>query len=132
MAAGPYQYGKRSKTRLKGVHPDLRAVFELAITLSPDLDWTILEGVRTSARQRQLVAEGKSQTFRSRHLTGHAVDAVALVDGEIVWDIELQRRINGYVQEAAKALGVKVEWGGNWKTLVDGPHWQLSWKDHPR
>lgn len=136
MAGRTLTYGQRSESRFIGVHPELVAVFRDALVLSsqdPDpIDWTILEGVRTMARQRQLVAEGASQTMKSRHLSGHAIDAVAIVNGEIVWDIHLQRRINLFVQRAARKRGVIVEWGGNWKTLVDGPHWQLPWREYPR
>ena len=60
-----YELSKRSKDRLTGVHPDLVRVVEKAISIS-DIDFTVLEGVRSIARQEQLVKSGASQTMRSR------------------------------------------------------------------
>ena len=121
-----YRLGKRSKERLKGVHPDLVRVVERAIEIT-DIDFGVLEGLRTSERQKQLVAAGASRTMRSRHLTGHAVDLGAWVDGEFRWDWPLYHKISKAVKQAAKELGVPIEWGGDWKSFKDGPHWQLPW-----
>ena len=121
-----YRLGKRSKERLKGVHPDLVRVVERAIEIT-DVDFGVLEGLRTSERQKQLVAAGASRTMRSRHLTGHAVDLGAWVDGEFRWDWPLYHKISKAVKQAAKELGVPVQWGGDWKSFKDGPHWQLPW-----
>ena len=46
--------GTRSKDRLKGVHPDLVKIVELAITLTA-VDFTVLERLRSQASQVQLV-----------------------------------------------------------------------------
>ena len=63
---------------LEGVHPDLVKVVHRAAALS-DIDFTVLEGLRTVARQKQLVKAGASKTMNSRHITGHAVDLAVLV-----------------------------------------------------
>ena len=68
-----YSLGKRSKQKLDGVHEDIVAVVELAISKS-EYDFTILEGLRSVERQKELVDTGKSTTMNSRHLNGHAVD----------------------------------------------------------
>lgn len=125
-----YTLGQRSKTRLEGVHPDLVKVVQLAITLSSQ-DFTVLEGLRSKARQAELVATGASKTYRSRHLTGHAVDLGAWVNGTVSWDWSLYGSINRAMQDASTELGIPVEWGGNWTTFKDGPHFQLPWKDYP-
>jgi peptidoglycan L-alanyl-D-glutamate endopeptidase CwlK len=72
--------GQRSLSRLEGVHPDLVRVVKRAAAIS-DLDFTVLEGLRTLERQRKLRAEGASKTLNSRHLTGHAVDLAPLING---------------------------------------------------
>ena len=76
---------KKSIDRLSGVHPDLVAVVQLAIQLS-DIDFQVIEGVRSKARQLQLVEAGASKTLNSRHLTGHAVDLCALINDSVRWD----------------------------------------------
>ncbi len=125
-----FRLGRRSKSRLKGVHEDLVLVVERAIEIS-DVDFTVLEGLRDIERQRRLVAQGASTTMRSRHLTGHAVDLGAWVDGEVRWDWPLYHKISDAMKSAALELGIPLEWGGDWRTFKDGPHFQLPWKTHP-
>jgi peptidoglycan L-alanyl-D-glutamate endopeptidase CwlK len=125
-----FALGPRSKSRLKGVHPDLVKVVERAIQVS-DVDFTVLEGLRSIDRQRTLVSAGASNTLNSRHLTGHAVDLGAWVDNEVRWGWPLYARINAAMQQAAKELAVPIEWGGGWRTFKDGPHYQLPWKEYP-
>lgn len=120
----------RSRTRLKGVHPALVAVVELAITKSP-VDFMITEGLRTPERQASLVKAGASQTLKSRHLTGHAVDVAALVDGQVRWDWPLYGLISAAFKSAAAELKTPIIWGGDWKSLRDGPHFELDRKVFP-
>ena len=126
-----YSLGLKSKLRLQGVHPDLVKVVERAIEITR-VDFTVLEGMRTETRQRRLVKKGASTTMRSRHLTGHAVDLGAYVDGTVRWDWPLYYTIADAMKQAAQELKVDMEWGGDWKSFPDGPHYQLSWKSYPR
>ena len=125
-----YTLGSRSKKRLEGVHPDLVRVVERAIELT-EVDFTVLEGMRTVARQKKLVAKGASTTMNSRHLTGHAVDIGAWIDGTVRWDWPLYYKLADAMKQAAKELNVDLEWGGDWKSFKDGPHYQLSWAAYP-
>ena len=125
-----FKLGKRSQERLVGVHPDLVKVVERAITLTT-VDFTVLEGLRTPERQAQLVKAGASQTMNSRHLTGHAVDLGAWVGGQVRWDWPLYHKIAKAMKMAASDLEIAIEWGGDWASFVDGPHWQLPWKEYP-
>lgn len=120
----------RSRMRLRGVHPDLVRVVERALNIT-EVDFTVTEGLRTAARQKELVAAGASQTMKSRHLTGHAVDLAALVAGQVRWDWPLYEKIAYAMKEAAIDLNVPVVWGGDWKTLKDGPHFELDRKYYP-
>ena len=122
-----YQLGTRSLQNLSGVHPDLVAVVKRAIELT-EQDFTVLEGIRNINRQRELVKTGKSTTMNSRHLTGHAVD---IAPWPISWDWEYFYPIADAMKEAAEELDVALEWGGDWKSFPDGPHYQLSRKTHP-
>jgi peptidoglycan L-alanyl-D-glutamate endopeptidase CwlK len=118
----------RSEKNLTGVHPDLVKVVRLAASRAA---FVVTEGLRTAERQAQLVAAGASQTQKSRHLTGHAVDLAALVGDEIRWDWPLYKKLADVMKQAAKELNVPLEWGGDWTTLKDGPHFQLPWKQYP-
>ena len=124
-----YSFGERSLSRLVGLHPDLRKIMDRAIATTT-IDFTVLEGLRTLERQKQLVAAGASKTLNSRHLDGHAVDIAPFLDGEIRWDWPLYNKLSVIVKQAAKDVNLPIEWGGDWK-FKDGPHWQLPWKQYP-
>ncbi|CCO44660.1 conserved hypothetical protein [Vibrio nigripulchritudo SOn1] len=125
-----YRLGKRSRQHLVGVHPDLVRVVERAINIT-SVDFTVLEGLRTIERQRRLLSSGASTTLRSRHLTGHAVDLGAWVDGTVDWSWPLYYKIADAMKQAAEELRIPIEWGGDWRTFKDGPHYQLPWAQYP-
>jgi peptidoglycan L-alanyl-D-glutamate endopeptidase CwlK len=126
-----YQFGARSLARLNGVHPDLVRVMKRAISCST-IDFTVLEGLRTLERQKQLMASGATRTMNSRHLTGHAVDVAPLINGEVRWDWPLYHQLAAVIKKAAMELEVPIQWGGDWRSFKDGPHWELTWKAYPR
>lgn len=120
-----FKLSQRSINRMAGVNEDLVRVVKLTITRSP-LDFSITEGLRTIERQRELVAQKKSQTMKSRHIIGEAVDICVLIDGKANWDFENYRKVADVFKTCAKELGVAITWGGDWKTLKDGPHFQIE------
>lgn len=131
-----FAFGARSRSRLASVHPDLQRVLLRAIGVSA-IDFTILEGLRTIERQRLLFAQGATRTMRSRHLPhpadglSRAVDVAPFVDGEVRWDWPLYYRLATIIKNAAAKEHVLVDWGGDWRTFKDGPHWQLPWTNYP-
>ena len=124
-----YNFSARSLRNLGGVHGDLQKVAARALELT-EIDFMVIEGLRTEDRQRDLMAKGATKTMNSRHLTGHAIDVAAWV-GEIRWDWALYDKIAVAFKQAAKELNVDLEWGGDWKSFKDGPHFQLSWSKYP-
>lgn len=125
-----FHLSKRSLQSLSGVHPDLVRVIQLAIQRTP-VDFMVIEGLRSAQRQAALVKAGASRTQNSRHLSGHAVDLAAWVDGQIRWDWPLYPRIAEAVKATAHELSVPVVWGGDWPRLRDGPHFELCRKVYP-
>ena len=120
----------RCGQRLAGVHPDLVRVVERAA--KDGTKFRVIEGLRSMDRQAELVRAGKSQTMRSRHLTGHAVDLAALDEaGRVTWARPAYEALASQVKAAAAAEGVPVEWGGDWRSFFDGPHFQLPWSAYP-
>lgn len=126
----PFKFSARSEQRLQGVHPDLVKVVRRALELST-VDFVVVEGLRTLARQKELVKAGASQTLDSRHITGHAVDLAPYIAGQIRWDWPPFYKIAEAMKAAASELGVAVVWGGDWTTFKDGPHWQLDRRVYP-
>ncbi|WP_298159700.1 M15 family metallopeptidase [Brevundimonas sp.] len=125
-----FRLSVRSRARLQGVHPALVGVLEAAILTTP-VDFMVTEGLRTPERQAALVRAGASRTLNSRHITGHAVDVAAVVDGALRWDWPLYPPIAEAVKAAAKIRGVAVVWGGDWPRLRDGPHFELDRRAFP-
>lgn len=121
----------RSLKALDGVQVDLVRVMELARARSP-VRFTVIEGLRTVERQRQLVAQGASKTMNSRHITGHAVDIVPhRPDGNLAFDWPLYYQVAPVIKAAAKEIGVPITWGGDWRSFPDGPHWELPPAKYP-
>lgn len=126
-----YSFSQRSKDRMQGVHPDIVDVMELALSRS-HIDFTVLEGLRSPARQKELYDSGASKTMNSRHLTGHAIDIAPIANGQVTWDWPVYHELAPVVKKAAADLGVDLEWGGDWASFPDGPHWQLSWNTYSK
>ena len=127
-----YVLGKRSLKNLKGVKPLINKIVKRAITKTKQ-DFTVIEGLRTVKRQRQLVRNGFSKTMNSRHITGHAVDIVPYPipgDWKKYKDWQWQA-IADAMKEAAEYYGADLEWGYD-KWGWDKPHYQLSWKKYPK
>ena len=125
-----FTLGTRSRANLQGVHPDLVKVVQRAIQIT-NQDFTVIEGLRDIKRQEELLRKGATQTMNSRHLTGHAVDVAPWVNGQISWDWKYYPEMAKAMKDAAKELKVDLEWGGNWKSFKDGPHFQLTWRSYP-
>ena len=121
---------ERSVQKLDGVHPDLVRVVNRTAE-AKDIIFVVTEGVRSIKRQRELIAAGASTTLRSRHLTGHAVDLAVKVGDEIRWDWPLYAELAEAMKRAARQEGVSIEWGGDWRSFKDGPHFQLPWSAYP-
>ena len=134
-----WAYSQRSLTRLNSCHPDL-IVLMLEALADPECpcDITILEGYRDEKRQNLMLAEGRSQLPwpKSRHneYPSWAVDIAPYVDGAVSWDWEHYEPLAAHVKTVWQRLKMddkvtnlyELEWGGDWSTLRDGPHFQLN------
>lgn len=107
-----YKLGKRSLERLEGVDERMQAVVRAAIGQSKQ-DFSVICGVRTIEEQRKLVAKGASQTMKSKHIDGLAVDLAAYEDG-IRWELNLYDEIADAMKAAAIDCGVAIRWGAAW------------------
>ena len=115
-----YKLGKRSLSRLEGVNEELVTVVKYAIGVTKQ-DFSVICGLRTIDEQRALVAKGASQTLKSKHIDGNAVDLMAYVDGGR-WELNLYDEIADAMKEGAEAAGVKIRWGAAW-TIDDLGAW---------
>lgn len=128
----------RSLRNMSGIHPALRRVLDRALQEAP-FAFIVTEGLRTTARQKELVRIGASTTLNSRHITGHAVDLVPFVDIDSDGKVEVEEmyswplyhRLAPAIKAAAAKEKVAVIWGGGWRKFKDGPHWELDRRVYP-
>jgi len=147
-----FKLSKRSIGRLDGVDEKLVAVVKRAIELTK-VDFGVTEGLRSVETQRSYVAAGKSQTMKSKHLDGRAVDLVAYIGSSVSWELNLYDDIANAMRVAAIELDVAIKWGAAWsvgdirdfdgsmaeamneyidlrrsqgrRPFIDGPHFEL-------
>lgn len=133
----------RSLQRLAGVHPDLVLVVKAAIGISTQ-DFFVAEGLRTKARQQELVALKMSRTMNSKHLPqpdgfGHAVDLYPAGYPDLnTIPKDSYRAVNVALMAAAEQLGIGLRWGNDWdgdgvevgpdpdESFQDWPHYELK------
>lgn len=146
-----FKLSQRSINNLKDIKPQLRDVVSRAIQLT-EVDFVVIEGLRSIARQQELVNQGASQTMNSKHITGDAVDLAAWL-GTIRWELPLYFKIAEAMKQAAIENNVAIRWGGAWsvndirtypetmehaheaylalrrsqgrRAFIDGPHFEL-------
>lgn len=118
-----FKFSKRSLNRLATVDEKLQAVTKRALEIS-EVDFSVLEGKRSLATQKRYFHQGKSRTMKSKHLTGRAVD---LAPYPIDWnDLDRFRKVAEAMKKASEELDIAIVWGGDWKTFIDMPHFELS------
>jgi peptidoglycan LD-endopeptidase CwlK len=147
-----FKLSQRSLDKLEGVNPKLVAVVQKAILLTK-IDFGVTYGLRTVEEQEKLVAAGRSQTMKSKHITGHAVDLMAYVDGKGCWELNVYDDLADAMAQAARDESVAIRWGAAWhindirmykgtmeqamldyidlrrsegkRPFIDGPHFEL-------
>ena len=110
----PFNLSQKSLDRLKGVDDDMVRVVKKAIELTK-VDFGVICGLRTVEEQEELVAKGASQTMKSKHIDGLAVDLMAYLGGRASWELNLYDDIADAMKEAAKLENVGVRWGAAWQ-----------------
>ena len=109
-----FTLSQRSLGRLDGVNNKLHSVVTTAIGLT-NVDFGVTCGLRDLKTQEDLVARGASQSLKSKHLTGDAVDVVAYIGGSrISWELNLYDDIADAFKEASIREGVGIRWGASW------------------
>lgn len=122
-----FRLSKRSQTRLEGLKPELIAVVNRAIEIT-SIDFGVTQGLRTIQEQSQLVARGASQTMKSKHLTGDAVDVAAYIGSRVSWEMSLYDNIADAFKVAAIEQDVKLRWGAAWH-ITDLREWDGTMQD---
>ena len=147
-----FELSSRSLGKLDGVDDTLVNVVKRAIELTK-IDFGVTFGMRTLEEQAALFKAGRSQTMKSKHLVGRAVDLMAYVDGKGCWELNVYDDLCDAMKASAEELGVAIKWGAAWsegdirsypgtaedammkyidlrrsqsrRPFIDGPHFEL-------
>ena len=122
-----FKLSNASLKKLEGVDERLVNVVKRAIEIT-DVDFSVTEGLRSVERQKQLVAKGASQTMKSKHIEGKAVDLAAFVGDRLSWEMNLYDNIAEAVRMAAIEEGVSIRWGAAWQ-IDDITQWDGTMQD---
>ena len=122
-----FKLSNRSLSKLEGVHDDMVRVVSRAIELT-EVDFGVIQGLRALEEQEALVAKGASQTMKSKHLDGLAVDLMAYVGGRGVWELNVYDEVADAMKAAAIEEGVAIRWGAAWH-IDDIREWDGSMED---
>lgn len=116
-----FKLSKKSLSKLDGVEEDIITLAEFAISVS-SVDFGISEGLRSVTRQKELVEQKRSQTMKSLHLEGKALDVFAYINGEVVWELSVYDDIADAFAMASRAKDIPCMWGAAW-TVPDIGQW---------
>lgn len=108
-----FKLSERSIRKLEGVEKDLVNVVLEAIKLTK-VDFGVTYGLRTLEEQKELYESGRSQTMKSKHLEGRAVDLVAYFGSNVSWELNVYDDICDAMAEAARRHTVAIKWGAAW------------------
>ena len=123
----PFKLSASSRERLQGVHPRLVSIVEAAIKIAT-VDFGVTCGLRTQEEQAWLYKQRKTMTMESRHLTGHAVDLVAYLNGQVCREGEVYDEVADAMRTAVQAQNTPLRWGGAWQFRedVDTDRWRTE------
>ena len=108
-----FKLSSRSLKKLDGVDEGIVAVVKDAIGITK-VDFGVTFGLRTLEEQKKLYESGRSQTMKSKHLEGRAVDLVAYFGSDISWELNVYDDICDAMAEAARKNDVAIKWGAAW------------------
>jgi peptidoglycan L-alanyl-D-glutamate endopeptidase CwlK len=116
-----FEWGEKSKAELDTVDPDIRRVFDRALSFGI-VDIAIIEGRRGRLKQNEYFYAGKSKKMwpHGKHNVKNeadlacAVDAAPFINGKISWKKVHNIYLAGIIMAAAKIEGVGICYGGDW------------------
>ena len=108
-----FKLSQRSLDKMKGVDDTLVKVVKEAINLTK-VDFGVTFGLRTVEEQQKLFDSGRSQTMKSKHLDGRAVDLVAYFGSDVSWELNVYDEICDAMAEAARRNTLAIKWGAAW------------------
>lgn len=150
-----YALSANSQAKVDTCAPVIRTLVKRAMEIANTRklhcpDWGVSAGKRTTDEQFNLFRKGRTMAITeegkseyvvvepsavvtnadgynnvSAHQSGLAFDIYCYVDGRTFYMITDLALVASCIFAAASELEVKIVWGGNWKSLVDAPHFEV-------
>lgn len=131
---------QRNEKSIAKLHPQVRDKIRKFINdvyTKHQVQLVIVQDYRTYAQQDALYAKGRTASGsvvtnarggQSNHNFALAVDVFPLwEDGKLHMDVKSdQKNIKILKKIAPIGKGIGLEWGGDWKSIIDNPHFQLK------
>lgn len=109
--------------KLVGLNKNLVALVRRVALVSP-VPFSVVEGLRTKQRQRELFAQRKTKTLNSKHIIGRAVDTAPLIDGKVSWEWRHFTPLVECAKACASDMSLPMTFGYDWGW--DAPHWEMT------
>jgi peptidoglycan L-alanyl-D-glutamate endopeptidase CwlK len=129
------KFSEASRKKLETCHPDIQRVMNEVIKF---FDITVLCGHRTEEEQNKAFPKHSKKKWPNSEHNTLPSNAIDIAPYPIQWpDMKEQTmlvyvkrlgrfyRMAGIVQGVAYMMGIKLKWGGDFKSFFDGPHFQL-------
>jgi len=122
-----------TNNRIAKLHPKIRCAvknFINEVDKTMGIKLRVIQGFRTYAEQNALYAQGRTTKGKkvtnakggqSNHNFGLAIDVAEIKNGNIDWNE--QEKVLPKIAPIGKKWG--FEWGGDWKSIVDKPHFEM-------
>jgi peptidoglycan LD-endopeptidase CwlK len=119
-----------SSERINELHPEAKWRFIAFINEAEKqgIKLRVTDGGRSFAKQTEYYAQGRTKpgnkitnakAGQSYHNYFMAGDVVEIVNGKPKWNCDWKK-----IAEIGKSFG--LEWGGDWKSIIDKPHFQYT------
>ncbi len=124
-----FKFSQKSLDKLNSIDPKLKFLAEEVLKISP-FDFAITEGFRDRATQNKYFCEGKSKcdgiNTLSKHQQGLAIDIMVYDENaKATWQQKYYYQVAGIFKAMAKKNNISIRWGGDFKSIVDMPHFEL-------
>ena len=125
-----FKFSQKSLEKLASVDVKLQKLANEVLKISP-FDFAITEGFRDRATQNKYFCEGKSKcdgiNTLSKHQQGLAIDIMVYDENaKGTWQEKYYYQVAGIFKAVAKQMNINIRWGGDFKSILDMPHFELS------
>jgi peptidoglycan L-alanyl-D-glutamate endopeptidase CwlK len=77
---------------------------------------------RTKPGKKVTYIDGEKKKSKHNYIPSKAFDFAVKINGEITWEENYYKEVGDHFKNVANKLGIKINWGGDFKKFKDYPH----------